>query len=185
MYGQLLVLIENRTDEIARKLVQEIQEKEELRHYRVRSPRTLEERIGNVIKDMCDRLGNWLNRESPRIPLASHYSRLGAQRFREGAPLDESVLVFLLIKRRIWDELRSRIVVDNSFTLSHLRELEENYHLFFDRMIQAVITGFLAESGHEPGNGGSGKVRAGRKVTCRSAGKGKPKASQSAKEDRP
>jgi hypothetical protein len=182
MYGQLLILIENRVDEIAKKLVAEMQDKEEIRHYRKVSPRSREERIGNVIRDMCERLGYWLNREAPGRSLSAHYSRLGAHRFREGIPLDELVLMFLLIKRGIWDELRHKLVVDNSFTLTRLRELENNYHLFFDRIIQSVIVGYQNAFAKKSGNGGSGKVPAGKKDDC--DGGREPRRSTTAKEDR-
>lgn len=182
MYGQLLVLIENKVDGIARKLVDEMQEREEIRHYRKVSRRSREERIGNVIRDMCERLGYWLNRAAPGRSLADHYSRLGAQRFREGIPLDELVLMFLLIKRGIWDELRHKLVVDNSFTLNHMRELENNYHLFFDRIIQSVITGFQRELKNNIGKGGDGEVAAAGKDDSK-AGK-KPRRATTAKEDK-
>jgi len=162
--------------------VDQMQEKEEIRHYRKVSARSREERIGNVIRDMCERLGYWLNREAPGRSLSSHYSRLGAQRFREGIPLDELVLMFLLIKRGIWDELRHKLVVDNSFTLTHLRELENNYHLFFDRMIQSVITGYQNALMKNTGDGGSGKVPAGKKDDCKEGRK--PRRRTTAKEDK-
>jgi hypothetical protein len=181
MYEELLILIENRVDEIAKKLVAEMQEKEEVIHYRKVSTRTREERIGNVIRDMCERLGYWLNREAPGRSLSSHYSRLGAQRFREGIPLDELVLMFLLIKRGIWDELRHKLLIDNSFTLTHLRELENNYHLFFDRIIQAVITGYQNGLMKKTGDGGFAKVTAGNKDDC-SEGR-KTRRSTTAKEE--
>jgi hypothetical protein len=183
MYEQLLILMEHRIDEIAGKLSREMQDREEVRHYRKFTGRSREERIGNVIRDMCERLGCWLNKEAPSSSLSGHYSRLGAQRSREGIPLDEVVLVFLLIKRRIWDELKHKLVVDNSFTLGHLRDLENNYHLFFDRMIQSVITGYLGELKKGPGDGAARKKEsAGRKKACAGAGKGKPAAGTTAEE---
>jgi len=183
MYGQLLILIENRTDDIARKLVQEMQVKREIRHYLRVPEKVREERFSNVIRDMCDRLGLWLNRETPRTSLSAHYSRLGAKRCREGIPLDEVVLVFMLVKRGIWDELKHKLVVDNSFTLGHLRELENNYHLFFDRMIQSVITGYVSELG-KPGDGGAARGPACRRTSCRAGIKGIRGTSQTAKEEK-
>jgi hypothetical protein len=180
MYGQLLILIENRIDEIAGKLSQEMQDREEIRHYLKISERSRIERIGNVIRDMCERLGYWINRESPVRSLESHYSRLGAQRCREGIPLEEVVLLFLLIKRGIWDELRHKLVVDNSFTLNSLRDMENNYHLFFDRMIGSFIAGFQEEFVKTLKSGVKGT--AGKKGSPRE--KGKPRASQKAKEER-
>jgi hypothetical protein len=184
MYGQLLILIENRTEAIARRLAGQMQEREEVRHYREVSSRVREERIGNVIRDMCGRLGHWLNRESPKSSLAAHYSRLGAQRCKEGIPLDEAVLMILYIKRAIWEELKHKLVVDNSFTLGHLRELEDNYHLFLDRVIQSIITGYQAEFARKPGNGKTGTSPAGARAACKNGGKGKPTASRTAKEGR-
>jgi hypothetical protein len=184
MYGQLLILIEGRIEEIVRTVVQEMQTREEIRHYLKVPERSREERIGNVIRDMCERLGYWLNRENPDSSLSAHYSRLGAQRCREGIPLEEVVLVILFIKRGIWDELKNKLVLDNSFTLNHLRDLENNYHLFLDRMVKSIIRGYVDELQKEWGEGGSGKVLAGGKKKCKEEAKRIPKPRKAAKEEK-
>jgi hypothetical protein len=100
-----------------------------------------------VIRNVYQRLGNWLNKNKPKNTLFAYYSDLGAQRCREGIPLDEVVMVFLLIKRGIWDVIKAQISVDSGFDLNQLMEINFYVNLFFDRIIHSIVAGYQKELG--------------------------------------
>ena len=147
MYERFMTLIENHAEKITKNVVQEVQKREETRHYWEISEDVTEERIAQVIRNVHLRLGNWLNKNKPKNTLFAYYSDLGAHRCREGLPLDEVVMVFQLIKRAIWHELRDQIAVDSGFTLNQFMEINYYVNLFFDRIIYALVTGYQEELG--------------------------------------
>ena len=145
MYDRFMTLIENHAEKIMKTVDQEVLKRDETRHYWDLSEDVREERIAQVIKNVHVRLGNWLNKNKPKNTLFAYYSDLGAARCREGLPLDEVVMVFQLIKRAIWHELRDQITVESGFTLNQLLEINYYGNLFFDRMVHAVVTGYQDE----------------------------------------
>ena len=157
MYERFMALIENHAEKITKNVEQEIQKREETRHYRELSEDVTEERIAQVIRNVHVRLGNWLNKNKPKNTLFAYYSDLGAHRCMEGIQLDEVVMVFLLIKRAIWHELRDQIAVDSGFTLNQLLEINYYGNLFFDRIIHALVTGYQEELGKTVENAGKEK----------------------------
>jgi len=157
MYERFMTLIENHAEKIMENVAREIQKREETRHYREISEDVTEERIAQVIRNVHVRLGNWLNRNKPKNTLFAYYSDLGAHRCKEGIPLDEVVMVFMLIKRAIWHELRDQIAIDSGFTLNQLLEINYYGNLFFDRIIHALVTGYQEELGKTLMNAGKEK----------------------------
>lgn len=147
MYERFMDLIENNADKITKNLLREIQKREETRHYRELSEDVSVERISQVIRNVYDRLGNWLNKNKPKNTLFAYYADLGSQRCREGIPLDEAVMVLMLIKREIWHVLRDQLVVNSGFSLNQLMEINFYVNLFFDRIIHSTVTGYQNELG--------------------------------------
>jgi hypothetical protein len=145
MYQRFMTLIENNADKIKKNVIQEVLKRDETRHYWELSDDAREERIGRVIKNVHVRLGDWLNKNKPKNTLFAYYYNLGATRCKEGMPLDEVVMVFQLIKRTIWHELRDQIVVDSGFTMNQFMEINYYVNLFFDRIIHATVTGYQDE----------------------------------------
>jgi hypothetical protein len=157
MYEQFMTLIESHAEKITKKVFQEVQTREETRHYRELSEDVTEDRIAQVIRNVHLRLGNWLNKNKPKNTLFAYYSDLGAHRCKEGIPLDEVVMVFMLIKRVIWHELRDQLTVDSGFTLNQFMEINYYVTLFFDRIIHALVTGYQEELGKTVKNAGKEK----------------------------
>ncbi len=157
MYDRFMTLIENHAEKITKNVVQEVQKRDETRHYWDLSKDVTEERIAQVIRNVHVRLGNWLNKNKPKNTLFAYYSDLGATRCREGLPLDEVVMVFQLIKRAIWHELRDQIAIESGFTLNQFMEINYYVNLFFDRLVHATVTGYQNELGKIVENTGKEK----------------------------
>ncbi|HVN70858.1 MAG TPA: hypothetical protein VMU10_02450 [Desulfomonilia bacterium] len=147
MYERFMDLIKRNEAKITEKILKDIRKREETRHYREISEDVASERISQVIRNVYERLGNWLNKNKPKNTLFAYYSDLGAQRCREGIPLDEVVMVLLLVKRGIWDVIKDLISVDSGFDLNQLVEINFYVNLFFDRIIHSTVAGYQAELG--------------------------------------
>ncbi|HOO90371.1 MAG TPA: hypothetical protein PLA74_06070 [Syntrophales bacterium] len=158
MYERFMTLIENHAEKITKHVDKEVLKLEETRHYRELSEEVREERIAQVIRNVYIRLGNWLNKNKPKNTLLAYYSELGADRCREGMPLDEVIMVFQLIKRAIWHEIRDQIAIDSGFTLNQFMEINYYVNLFFDRIVYATATGYLNELGKVLENTRKGKT---------------------------
>jgi len=145
MYQRFMTIIENEAEKITKNVIKDVQTREETRHYRDLPEDVKEDRVAQVIRNVYVRLGNWLNKNKPKNTLFAYYSDLGATRCREGMPLDEVIMVFQLIKRAIWHELRDQIAIDSGFTLNQFMELNYYVNLFFDRIVHATVTGYQVE----------------------------------------
>jgi hypothetical protein len=152
MYEKFMELIENNADKITSNILLEIQKRDEVRHYREIPEDVAAGRISQVTRNVYERLGNWLNKNKPKDTLFAYYSELGAQRCREGIPLEEVVMLLMLIKREIWYVIDDQIVVGSGFPL---KEISYYGNLFFDRIIHSAITGYQAALGKICGNAGS------------------------------
>jgi hypothetical protein len=145
MYKNFMKIIEINAEDLAKNLLQEIQKKDEFRHYQEISQDVSLERIFQVIRNVYERLGRWLDENKSKNTLFAYYSDLGVQRFREGIPLDELILLFHLIKREIWHVFREQM--DSDVDHKRLMEIDFYVNLYFDRVVAAIITGYQNELG--------------------------------------
>ncbi len=145
MYKKFMELIEESADDIAKNIVQTVYNNEEFSQYRGIPDDILTERVYQVIRNVYERLGNWLDKNKSKNTLFAYYSDLGAQRMREGIPLDEVVRLYQLIKREIWHAFREDLSVNDDFELKRLMEIDFYVGLFFDRIVTAIISGYQRE----------------------------------------
>jgi hypothetical protein len=155
MYERFMELIENNAEKITSNILMEIQKRDGVEHYREIPEDIARERISQVIRNVYERLGNWLNKNKPKNTLFAYYSNLGAERCREGIPLEEVIMLLMLIKREIWQVIGDQIAVGSGFPL---KEINLYGNLFFDRIIHSTITGYQAELGKICENTGSDKA---------------------------
>lgn len=144
MYKQFMKLVESNAEELTKNILSEVRKKDEFRHYRGISEDVFFERISQVIRNVYERLGNWLDKNKTKNTLFAYYSDLGGQRFREGIPLDEVIQLFLMIKMEIWHMFREQVVL-SEIDLKRLMEIDFYVNLFFDRIVTSTITGYQAE----------------------------------------
>ncbi len=145
MYKKFMELIEENAEDIAKNIVQTVYNNEEFSQYRGISDDILTERVYQVIRNVYERLGNWLDKNKSKNTLFAYYSDLGKQRMREGIPLDEVVRLYQLIKREIWHAFREDLSVNDDFELKRLMEIDFYVDLFFDRIVTAIISGYQRE----------------------------------------
>jgi hypothetical protein len=137
-------LIENNAGTITENILLEVQKHDEVKHYQELPEGVARERINQVIRNVYERLGNWLSKNKSKDTLFAYYFHLGAERCREGIPLEEVVMLFMLIKREIWYVIGDGIAVGSGFPL---KEINYYGNLFFDRIVHSTIAGYQAELG--------------------------------------
>ena len=94
VYAKLVKLIEDNAEELPQRLVKDLLSRDETREDRMLSEDLVRERV----RDMYSKLGSWLETEKHISgEIRKVYTELGKKRFREGIPLNEVILAFMLI----------------------------------------------------------------------------------------
>ncbi|HPC47254.1 MAG TPA: hypothetical protein PLW83_04360 [Deltaproteobacteria bacterium] len=141
-YFQLLDLIRNNANELARRASKEILTRDETKGYRKLGQDVLYDRV----YDVYSTLGGWLGQDDHTVSeIRKVYTELGRKRFREGIPLNEVVLAFMLVKRVLWDFIQERQFFETTFEMGQALELNNRVVFFFDRVIYFVTMGYEEE----------------------------------------
>ncbi len=142
LYYHLMETLRKNEYLLTRDLVGEIRQTPEASHYHALIEGTLYDRIHEVIYHTYKRHADWMESETSKNTLASYYADLGRQRREEGIPLDEVIVTLFLIKKRVYRCINERMDLEASYTQKEITDLFLNVGLFFDRMVQAVISGY-------------------------------------------
>ena len=107
------------------------------------SYQTLDDRIlYENIFEVYSRLGYWLLRDSEKGEVPTHYSAIGAQRFREGFPLHQVVQALVATKRHIWDTIMEKGIMRTAKELDSAVDFITYLNRFFDMAIYYTILGY-------------------------------------------
>jgi len=148
IYLRLLQLIEDNADELTRRLCKDLLSREETKGYRGLSENLIRERV----YDVYSKLGSWLGTDKHTSgEVRRVYTELGRKRQREGIPLHEVVLAFMLIKRHLWLYVLEKQFFDSSFEMHQALEFNNRVVLFFDRAIYFSAMGYERELRKETG----------------------------------
>jgi hypothetical protein len=140
-YLELLKLIEDNADDLTRRICKDLLTRAETKGYRIISDERLRERVYDVISN----LSSWLGKDKhTKVEVRRIYTELGRKRYREGIPLHEVVLAFMLIKSHLWLYVKEqeKKFFDSTYELSQALELNNNVVFFFDRVIYFVTMGY-------------------------------------------
>lgn len=141
-YFQLLELIRDNANELTRRLSRDLLSMEETKGYRKFS----EDVIYDRVFDVYSKLSSWLGLDDHTTSeVKKVYTELGRKRYREGIPLHEVVLAFMLVKRRLWEFIQERQYLETTFEMKQALELNNKVVLFFDRVIYFVSMGYEEE----------------------------------------
>ena len=138
-YLELLQLIEDNADDLTKRISKDLLTRAETKGYRILSDKRLSERV----YDVCSNLSSWLGKDKQtKGEIRRIYTELGRKRYREGIPLHEVVLAFMLIKSHLWLYLQEKNFFNSKYELSQALELNNNVVFFFDRVIYFVTMGY-------------------------------------------
>jgi len=142
IYKRLLDMIEKNADTLARQLCRDILERDQTKGYR----RIPEDKLYERIFDVYSNLDSWLKTDKhTEGEVKRVYTELGRTRFREGIPLYEVILAFMLIKRHLWLFVQRESLFNSTVELHQALELNNKVVYFFDRAIYFVSMGYEQE----------------------------------------
>ena len=138
MLVKLIEMIEKNAETMAGELKNKLLTDPATPSYQTLDDRILYENIFQVYS----RLGYWLLRDSEKGEVPTHYSAIGAQRFREGFPLHQVVQALVATKRHIWDTILEKGIMRTAKELDSAVDFITYLNRFFDMAIYYTTLGY-------------------------------------------
>ena len=138
MLVKLIEMIEKNAETMAGELKNKLLSDPATPSYQTLDDRILYENIFQVYS----RLGYWLLRDSEKGEVPTHYSAIGAQRFREGFPLHQVVQALVATKRHIWDTILEKGIMRTAKELDSAVDFITYLNRFFDMAIYYTTLGY-------------------------------------------
>jgi hypothetical protein len=138
MLVNIIEMIEKNAETMAGELKNKLLSDPTTLSYQTLDDRSLYENIFEVYS----RLGYWFLRDTEKGEVPTHYSALGAQRFKEGFPLHEVVQVLVATKRHIWDTVLEKGVMGTAKELDSAVDFITYLNRFFDMAIYYTTLGY-------------------------------------------
>ncbi len=138
---RLVDLIERNADALSKAWLKDVQGRDDMPTYQADDPDRLYERAYRVFSQ----LGKWISSPTTKQDIRTHYTVLGAERYREGFRLSEVVQALTLTRRHLWLKVLFEGLLDTALDLHGAMELNNSVVLFFDRAILSTIKGYEAE----------------------------------------
>ncbi|MDD5475050.1 MAG: hypothetical protein PHU03_00890 [Syntrophales bacterium] len=144
MYKQKMIdFIDQNGEELAKRLVKDFLTREETKHLR----NLRQTSIYGQIYEVYSMLGSWLGggKTKTKGKIVEHYIEMGREKYNEGIPLSEVIMMLLLIKRHLWLFLIEKNFYSDSKGNELLVEANNRAVFFFDRAIWCVAVGYEKE----------------------------------------
>jgi len=141
----LIRIIEQSGEELTSRLMDDLLAREETRHLRALRPN----RVYGQLYDVYAMLSSWLSGEKTKGKIIEHFIELGGQRYNEGVPLSQVIMVLMLIKRHLWLFAIEKKVIDPSYEMHQVLELNNRVVFFFDRIIYYTSVGYEKEKNED------------------------------------
>ncbi len=140
--NELVRLIENNADELAKKWLESLKKNPFTPTYQDFPENILYKRAINFYAQ----LGHWISHEATKEEISHDYTELGKKRFQEGFALHEVIYSLLLLKKEIWNKILSEKSFHDVLDLSMVFELSQRLTQFFDRALYFTVCGYEEES---------------------------------------
>jgi len=140
--GKLITILEKNGEELTQRIMNDLLSREETRHLRD----LRQSRVYGQVYDVYNMLVSWLSGEKTKGKIIEHYIELGRQKYNEGVPLSEMLMVLMLIKRHLWLFAIEKKVIDPAYGLTHVLELNNRVVFFFDRVMYCTSVGYEKET---------------------------------------
>ena len=138
MLDKLILMIEGNAEDMAEELKEKLLGNPTTSSYEVLDDRALYTHIYEVYS----RLGHWLLRDTEKGEVPTHYSVIGAQRFKEGFPLHQIIQSLVATKRHIWDTALEKGIMRTAKELDSAVDFITYLNRFFDMAIYHTTLGY-------------------------------------------
>jgi hypothetical protein len=140
--GKLIAILEKSGEELTQRIMNDLLSREETRHLHD----LRQSRVYGQVYDVYSMLISWLSGEKTKGKIIEHYIELGRQKYNEGVPLSEMLMVLMLIKRHLWLFAIEKKVIDPAYELQQVLELNNRVVFFFDRVMYCTAVGYEKEN---------------------------------------
>jgi len=135
---RLVRLIENHSDQLARGLLDRIENCERCREFVQKvPPDDLKERVYEIYHH----LGQWLLRKTER-DVEQRYMAIGERRAAQGVSLSQLMFVIVATKEHLWEFVTREAMLDRPVELFQELELFQLVEQFFDRAVYFAAIGY-------------------------------------------
>jgi hypothetical protein len=135
---RLVRLIETSAEDLTRSYLRDVKSLTSMPTYRSWNEAEVFQRAYTVYSQ----LGKWISRETTREEVRDYWTALGRQRRREGFALSEVIQAIHLVRKQLWEKVRSEGLLDSAMDLLMALELFNHVILFFDRAVFYTVRGF-------------------------------------------
>lgn len=140
--GRLIAILEKGGEELTQRIMNDLLSRDETRHLRG----LRQSRVYGQVYDVYSMLISWMSGEKTKGKIIEHYIELGRQKYNEGVPLSEMLMVLMLIKRHLWLFAIEKKVIDPAYELQQVLELNNRIVFFFDRVMYCTSVGYEKEN---------------------------------------
>jgi len=135
---RLVRLIETHSDQLARGLLERIENSERCREFVQRVP---PEDLKDRVYEIYHHLGEWLLKKTER-DVEHRYIAIGERRAAQGVPLSQFMFVIVATKENLWEYVTREAMLDRPVELFQELELFQLVEQFFDRAIYFGAIGY-------------------------------------------
>jgi len=135
---RLVELIQRNADRLTKAWLADVKQRPETPTYHGYPDDVLHRRVHEVYKN----LGKWISRQTTVEEIASVYTALGCQRYREGFTLSEVLEALILTRRHLWLLVLKEGFLETALDLQAALELNARAVLFFDRSMYYTAVGY-------------------------------------------
>jgi len=135
---RLVRLIETHSDQLARGLLDRIENSEHCREFVQKVP---PEDLKQKVYEIYQHLGQWLLKKTEH-DVEQRYIAIGERRAAQGVPLSQLMFVIVATKEHLWEYVTKEAMADRPVQLFQELELFQLVEQFFDRAVYFAAIGY-------------------------------------------
>jgi len=135
---RLVRLIETHSDQLARGLLERIENSERCREFVLRVPA---EDLRDRVYEIYHHLGQWLLKKTEH-DVEQRYVAIGERRAAQGVSLSQLMFVIVATKEHLWEYVNREAMLDRPVELFQELELFQLVEQFFDRAVYFASIGY-------------------------------------------
>lgn len=135
---RLVRLIETHSDQLARGLLERIENSERCREFVQKVP---PEELRQRVYEIYHNLGQWLLKKTER-DVEQRYMAIGERRASQGVSLSQVIFAIVATKEHLWEYVTKEALADRPVELFQELELFQLVEQFFDRAVYFASVGF-------------------------------------------
>jgi len=135
---RLVRLIETHSDQLARGLLDRIENSERCREFVQKVP---PDDLKQKVYEIYHHLGQWLLKKTEH-EVEQRYTAIGERRAAQGVPLSQLMFVIVATKEHLWEYVTQEAMADRPVELFQELELFQLVEQFFDRAVYFAAIGY-------------------------------------------